>query len=102
MKGVCNMYAVIEIHNYDDEITTVIFDDYLKAKAYLYWLWEDTYNRVLTWDAPLNEEQCFYDSTKELEHGKITWIDDDVIDFTIVEIKKPKEEFSKVDWKRYI
>ena len=94
------MYVVIMVQSFD--IDTVLFgkDEYDKAKAYLHWLWEYTYNEALEEGQELNEEQCFH----EEDYAKIMWADDDedTIEFILTYTSEPNPEFKDINWKKYL
>ena len=90
-------YVVIETYTFDPETEAVKFDDLLKAKAYLHWLWEDTYNTEIAHDPfGVDESECYHDET----YARIQFSDGDAIEFFLVEVEKERPDFPS-DWERY-
>lgn len=93
------MYIVMMIHNFDPETKAVLFSDYLKAKAYLHWQWEEYYNVELAEGViALNEELCYHED----EYGLVSWVDGDQTEFVLTEISEADDKFESIDWERYL
>lgn len=90
-------YVVVKTHSFDFETKAVKFDDYRKAMAYLHWVWEQGYNEETGEGSDINEEECYY----EEDYAKIEWSDGDYVEFNLIEIDAPREDFPS-DWKRYV
>jgi len=91
-------YVVVKTYNFDLETEAAKFDDWCKAKAYLHWLWEDTYNTEIADDPSLvDESECYHGAT----YAKIQFSDGDAIEFFLVEVEKERPDFPS-DWERYV
>lgn len=91
-------YVVVKTYNFDLETEAAKFDDWCKAKAYLHWLWEDTYNTEIADDPSLvDESECYHCAT----YAKIQFSDGDAIEFFLVEVEKERPDFPS-DWERYV
>lgn len=89
-------YVVVKTCRFDPETKAVKFDDYRKATAYLHWIWEQGYNEEMGEGSDIIEEECYY---KE-DYAKIEWFDGDYVEFNLIEIDAPMEDFPS-DWERY-
>ena len=93
------MYIVIMVQSFDAETPCYAFDDYEKAKAYMYWLWEDYYNtEIAQSEAPLDKTLCYHTD----DYAKVTWVDGDKTEFIVTFTSEPDKEFFKGDWRRYL
>ena len=90
-------YVVVKTYSFDPETKAVKFDDYRKATAYLHWIWEQGYNEVMGEGSDINEEECYH----EEDYAKIEWSDGGYVEFNLIEIDAPREDFPS-DWERYV
>ena len=91
-------YVVVKTYNFDLETEAAKFDDWCKAKAYLHWLWEDTYSTEIANDPSwVDESECYHDTT----YARIQLFDGDAIEFFLVEVEKERPDFPS-DWERYV
>lgn len=91
-------YVVVKTYSFNSETEAAKFDDYRKAKAYLHWLWEDTYNTEIANDPSwVDESECYHDET----YARIQFSDGDAIEFFLVEVEKERSDFPS-DWERYV
>lgn len=101
------MWIVIQMSNFDADVSCVMFkaDEYDKAKAYLHWLWEDYYNtEIAEGTGNLLESQCYHED----EYAVVTWQasdwneNEDKTEFILAYTSEPDYRFANVDWQRYV
>lgn len=89
-------YVVVKTHNFDPETEAAEFTDYSKAIAYLRWMWEDYYNEEIANESYLDEEKCYCEET----YAKVQWDDGYYIEFNLIKVYEPREDFP-ADWEKY-